>query len=220
MEPVILIAESQPILREGLALRLAEEPGFRVAGTAGDVDALEDLLARHPEALAVVDMEMAPAEGPCAIERARARGRVVALSESNARVKLEQAMAAGASGYVLKTGPYAELVQALGEVAAGRHHVSREASRYLVDAMHAAGRRSGRAGEGPRDGAFGFDLTRRERQVLLGIASGHSCPELAVELGISARTVERHRASLMAKLDIHKTAKLVRFAVREGLVAA
>ena len=63
-------------------------------------------------------------------------------------------------------------------------------------------------------------LTGREREVLVGIGAGRSCPEIARALRISGRTVERHRASLMGKLDIHKTARLVRFAVREGLVSA
>ena len=137
--------------------------------------------------MAVVDLDLPGGTASLVIEESAAAGwgRTVALSASNARVHLEGSMRAGATGYVVKTSNLEELAQALHEAAAGRSYVFRAASHHLVDVVHEGGRRTS-------DSLF--DLTRRERQVLKGIVSGHSCPELADELGISARTVERHRA--------------------------
>jgi DNA-binding NarL/FixJ family response regulator len=213
VEIQIIVAEAQPILREGLSSKLPDLGPFRVVAQAADAAELRAALTAHPGCVAIVDLALTGGDA-CEIIREtaiQAASRCVALSPTNARRLLESAMRAGAAGYVLRSSEIEELVEALHEVSAGRSHVSRDASRYLVDVMH----------EGNRGGSGSwFDLTRRECQVLEGIVSGRSCPELALELGISARTVERHRASVMSKLDIHKTAKLVRFAVREGLIAA
>ena len=212
MQTSIILADAQPLIREGLALRLPELGPIDVRAEVGDVLALEQALGEEPPDVIVLDLEL-PGEPVLEwiAEKARARGaRVIALSAHNGRLRLERALQAGAAGYVLKEDRASELTRAIQEVASGRSYVSQGASHHLVDVVN--------RGES-RDGS-GFDLTARETEVLEGIVSGLSCRELGERLGISPRTVERHRASLMEKLDIHKTAKLVRFAVREGLIAA
>jgi len=218
MQIPIILADAHPLLRDGLAARLPELGPIEVMATAADVDVCSQLVRERRPDVVVIDLDLPG--GPVLewISEVTSQGttRVVALSPRNGRLALERTVQAGAAGYVLKEDPATELSRAIQEVAKGRSTVSRGAGHHLVDAMNRA-ENSGRANS-RGDGAF--DLTPREHEVLEGIVSGLSCRELGSRLGISPRTVERHRASLMTKLDIHKTAKLVRFAVREGLIAA
>ena len=119
-----------------------------------------------------------------------------------------KALQAGIKGYVLKTQASADLIQAIREVHRGAIYLSPGVSRAVVDAYLAKT-------ELPID-----PLTARERQVLQLVAEGKTTKEVAVLLGISVKTAESHRTRIMQKLDIHETASLVRYAIREGLTQA
>jgi DNA-binding NarL/FixJ family response regulator len=129
------------------------------------------------------------------------------MHESGAHV--HAALGAGAAGYVVKSAASRELIEALDAVCRGKGYVSPAVARHLVDSL-----------QGRRSSANCIDaLTAREREVLCMLADGLSTKEVAAQLGVSTKTAETHRASLMKKLDIHKVSALVRLAVREGLVA-
>lgn len=210
MATTLVIGDPHAILREGLGIQLARSGEIEVRGEAAEAEALYRALERQRPDVALVALDL-PAPSPAElIARVAALSRCVVIAPADSRVQLEGALEAGALGYVLASDGFDELIAAILRIKAGRTFVSRSASHHLVEVMHGS-RGAGRAG---------FDLTLREREVLSGIAMGQSSRDLAGELGISIRTVERHRASMMSKLDIHKTAKLVRFAVREGIVAA
>jgi DNA-binding NarL/FixJ family response regulator len=122
-----------------------------------------------------------------------------------------RALQAGAAGYMLKDADPTELELALTAVARGDTYLSPAVSRHVIDEY--VRRVSDRAG--PLD-----SLTPRQREVLQLIAEGQTTRQIAQELGVSAKTVETHRAQLMERLDIHDIAGLVRFAVRTGVVSA
>jgi DNA-binding NarL/FixJ family response regulator len=209
----VAIVGGHPVLREGLTQILPKLRGIQICGEAGSVQELSQLVAAACPDVVIVGLDLADDAMFDAIRAITQGGtaRCVAIASTNSRVQLERALAAGVTGYVLTSDSAEELANAVTRVHAGRTHVSTPVSGHLVDVIHAGHRSNAQPV---------FDLTRREHQVLEGIVSGFSCRELASDLGISTRTVERHRASVMAKLNVHKTAKLVRFAVREGLVQA
>jgi DNA-binding NarL/FixJ family response regulator len=123
---------------------------------------------------------------------------------------VESALEAGADGFVLKHSPGIALAHAIREVHAGRRYFSPPILRRYQEAQAWA-----RAGTGPRKRP---PLTRRETEVLQLIAEGKANKETADELGISIKTVEKHRANLMRKLNIHETAGLTRYAICTGII--
>jgi len=137
------------------------------------------------------------------------RTRVLMLSGHESRSQVAQALRSGAAGYVCKSGPAQELIQAIDAVRSGRSFVSPAVAEHLVSALTGRGEAEPQAPHG---------LTGREREVLQMVAEGLSSKEIATELGVSTRTVESHRANVMGKLGIHKVSGLVRFAIREGLL--
>jgi two-component system NarL family response regulator len=134
------------------------------------------------------------------------------LSAYDGQGAVTDALRAGASGYLLKSAGADQLIAAIRAVRAGESYLTPALTGPLVgQAVRADGQA---AGTGIRA------LTFREREVLQRLAEGLSAPEIATELHITRRTVETHRASVMRKLGIRKTAGLVRFAIREGLLPA
>jgi DNA-binding NarL/FixJ family response regulator len=122
--------------------------------------------------------------------------------------RLLEALRAGVSGYLLKTRAVEDLVRAIHDVVRGGVYLSRGLSRDVVDA-YLARKPLGR-----------IELSPRERQVLQLVAEGKTTKEVAGMLGVSVKTAESHRGRIMAKLDIHETAGLVRYAIREGIIQA
>jgi len=135
--------------------------------------------------------------------------RVLILSMYERASFVEDALQAGALGYVVKTAPTHELLQAVEAARRSDVFLSPAIARHAVRSMTPGGSAS----------SPGRQLTLRERQVLQGIAEGLGSKEIAQELCLSARTVGTHRANIMKKLGLHKTSALVRYAIREGLVA-
>ncbi|MDJ0847909.1 MAG: response regulator transcription factor [Myxococcota bacterium] len=215
----VLIAGPHPMFQEGLARLLAETGDIELVSGVGNVEATLRAVVGAAIDVAVIETELLSEAGgePAGIdtvERIRAlqaSTRCVALSVRGSRRELEKALAAGASAFVTRAGSSGELIEAIRAVHAGRWYVSPSVTEGLVVTL---GKRS-------EPGATGLaGLTAREQEVLELIASGFSSPEIAKRLGVSTRTVDSHRARLMSKLGLRKTAGLVRFAVREGLIAA
>jgi DNA-binding NarL/FixJ family response regulator len=139
------------------------------------------------------------------------------LSMHSTEEYVAQALRAGAAGYLLKDAAAAELELAVTAVARGETYLSPAVSKHVIaDYLRRAGGGETSAGEGTSSPSA--LLTPRQREILQLIAEGHSTKEIAATLHLSVKTVETHRMQLMARLDVHDVAGLVRYAIRIGLV--
>jgi two-component system NarL family response regulator len=211
----VLIADDHPVVRDGLRMTI-ERSGKDIQVVAEASDGMEvlKLAAKDSADVYILDITMPAMNG---IETAREllkkapAAKIIMLSLHDTKALVEEALAVGARGYLTKESATRDVVDAISEVRAGRYYLSPRIAHHLVNAGQKGKRRSRNLRPGP--GA----LTGQEKKVLQLIAEGHSGKEIAVLLGLSAHTVHAHRSSLMAKLDIHKQADLVRYAIREGI---
>jgi DNA-binding NarL/FixJ family response regulator len=202
----VLLCHHYPLALESLKSVL-EAHGFTTAGDASGQESVRLAREMQPD-VAILDLELASAQGQNAIGevlRASPRTKAIVLSQRANEDSVQQALEAGAKGYVLKNKKPEELIRAISEVCRDRTYFSAEVSEVALHPS-ACDRES-------RD-----CLTRREWQVIKLIAEGNSTKEVAVRLGISVKTADCHRTRLMGKLNFHETATLVRYAVRQGLV--
>ena len=206
----VLVADDHGVVREGIRHVLEREPGFVVVAAAGTAAEAIRLAVAYTPDVAVVDISMPGGSGLDAVGRIRASlpgTRVLMLSMHDNPEYLRESVRAGAHGYLLKDSAGTELRAAVRAVHAG--------GEYFSDALMA--RAGGEAPAAAADSRLGV-LSGREREVLAGIARGRTNKEIAAELGISHRTVETHRESLMRKLDIRTVAGLTKLALEEGIV--
>jgi DNA-binding NarL/FixJ family response regulator len=183
--------------------------GFNILGEASNgVEAVRMAEQFQPE-LAVLDLSMPLMNGIVAIGQIRKispRTKNILLTMYTDEYHILDALRAGVKGCVLKTQAAEHLILAIREVCAGGLYLSPAVSGAVVEAYLAKT-------ELPYD-----PLTDRERQVLQLVAEGNTTKQIAVILGVTAKTAETHRVKVMGKLDIHSTAGLVRYAIRRGLI--
>ena len=207
----VLIADDHGLVREGVQRLIEAQGDMRVCAQASDgEEALLAVATLHPDVV-VLDVSMPRLGGLETLKMLRERHpgtRAILLSYRGDLPLVESAVALGANGYVLKNSRAEEIVDAIREVAAGGYHFSAPIAPSALPMLRE-----------PRGAAGPFaSLSGRERQILCLIAEGHSAKEIGTQLGISAKTVEAHRTSLMRKLGMRKATELVRYAVRHGLV--
>lgn len=209
----VLVADDHSMVREGIRHVLVESAGFQVVAEASNGDDALTLATEHRPDVAVLDISMPGQTGlevAAKIREGLPGVQILILSMHEHTQYALEAVRAGAHGYLLKdTGP-AEMREAVRTVHGGEPFFSPTIARQLTDSI--TGGRTREAGKATLD-----LLTARERDVLARIADGRSNKEIAADLGISHRTVETHRLSLMKKLDIHTVAGLTRFAIETGL---
>lgn len=214
-EPTIrvLVADDHAVVREGIRHVLEREPGFEVVAEAANGSEVLPLAERHRPDVAVLDISMPGESGIQVAAQLRQRLpeiRILILSMyDNAEYVLES-VRAGAHGYILKDTAATELRRAIRAVQNGEAFLSPPVASRLTAAVRGELEREARTGD------LG-SLTVREREVLRGIVRGQTNKEIAAALGISHRTVETHRESLMRKLRIRTVAGLTRFALEAGL---
>lgn len=209
-----MLVDDHTLVREGIRHVLASTPGFEVVAEAGDGETALRLAPTARPDLVVLDLSLPGAGGLEVTARLREllpQVRVLILSVHDHPEYVLGAVRTGAQGYLRKDTSPAELRQALRAVANGESYFSPPVARHLSAAVR---------GDIPADdaGARLARLTRREREVLAGIAAGETSRAIATRLGLSPRTVESYRESLARKLDIKTVAGLTRFAVEAGLV--
>lgn len=209
----VLVADDHALVRAGIRALLQALPDIEVVAEAGDGREILPLIETHHPDVVLMDIAMPGMNGLEAAARV-ARDcpavRVVILSMHASEEYVLQALRAGAGGYLLKDAATPELELAIRAVARGETYLSPRVSKHVV--AEYIQRVAGEAG--PLE-----LLTPRQREVLQLLAEGRTTKEIAQRLDISVKTVETHRAQLMARLDIHDVAGLVRYAVRVGLVS-
>ena len=211
----VVIADDHHLVRQGLRALLEKAGDMEVVGEAADGQEALALVERLLPDVLVLDIAMPHLNGVEAVGRLRdlkVKTRALVLSMYADDALVRQALRNGAKGYLLKRAVCDELLLAVRAVGRGDTFLSPEVAGPVVSALVAAPPRP--ADLGPLD-----QLTSRERQVLQLIAEGHTNREIATHLHLSEKTVEKHRGHLMAKLQAHDTAALVRFALKHGLVA-
>jgi len=207
----IVLADDHQMIRESLRSLIDAEADLLVVGEADDGRmALEQLDALHPDLL-LVDISMPVMSGIELMEHLRgecAAPRVIVLTAYPDTTYLRQLLDAGAAGYVLKRSTIRVLVEAIRTVMNGGTYLDPKVTGKVV-----TGFLEHKKLRGSREGAA---LTAREREVLLRVAQGYSNKEIAGQLTISVKTVETHKANIMAKLDLHTRAEIVRYALHQG----
>jgi NarL family two-component system response regulator LiaR len=208
----VLVADDHAIVRTGIRHVLETEPGFTVIAEASNgAEALALAIELSPD-VAVLDISMPGLSGLQTAAELRRRApetRILMLSMHDNAEYVIESLRAGVHGYLLKDSAAAELGSAIRAVCRGESFFSPPVARQLGAVV--------RGELGGEPGALD-QLTSRERQVLVGVAGGRTNKEIAQELGISHRTVESHRESLMRKLDVYTVAGLTKIALEEGLI--
>ena len=210
MALTVMLADDHALVRQGIRMLLEREK-FEIVGEAADgIEAVRLAEQVHPD-IAVLDLSMPRMNGVTAVEQIRKvspRTKSILLTMYTEEHHILEALRAGVNGCVLKTQAAEYLILAIREVFAGGVYLSPTVSGAVVQAYLSKS-------ELPYD-----PLTDRERQVLQLVAEGKRTKEIALILGVTAKTAETHRVKVMEKLDIHSTAGLVRYAIRRGLVQA
>jgi DNA-binding NarL/FixJ family response regulator len=210
----VLIADDHAMVRRGLRLVLDAEPDLTVVAEAGDGSEALGLMSHQPVDLAVLDVAMPRMTGLQAaaeLSRRRPELRLLMISMYDNEQYLYEALKAGASGYVLKSAADRDLVEACRATMRGEPFLYPAAVTTLVRDYLSNARAGG--GDIPRN-----PLTPRELEVLKLIAEAHTSDQIALELGVARRTVDRHRENILGKLGMRDRVELTRYAIRRGLV--
>ena len=213
-QTTIVLADDHHIVRQGLRTLLEAEPEYAVVGEVADGLKVADLVEQLRPDVLVLDLMMPGLNGLEITRQVAQRSpktRIVILSMHADEAYVLEALRHGATGYVLKDASTADVVQAVREVAAGRHYLSRPLSERAIEAY------AQKAQAATLD--LYDTLTTREREILQLAAESHSSTEIAARLGISPRTAETHRANLMRKLGLQSQTDLIRYAIRRGILS-
>ncbi len=208
----VVLADDHALFRGGVRRILEEMEGVTVVGEAADGLALLELLKTVTPDLVLLDISMPALRGLEAIREIKKlcpQTQILMLTMHKEPAYLSQALAAGAAGYLLKQEADPELVQAVQRLRVGRSYLSPQIGEIVPDLLRRRQEPGGEAKE---------VLTHREKEVLKLLAEGKTSKEIAEMLYISLRTVQNHRANLMRKLHIRRTADLVKYALQQGFL--
>ena len=210
----VILADDHVLVRRGLKLILEEHSNLEIAAEVGDGLELLNVLQKINPDLVILDVSMPNLRGIEAIpeiRRVRPNAKVLMLTMHKEEDYLYQAISAGANGYLLKEDAERELFSAIENIKNGKIYISPGLADQSMQNW-------ARMRRGEDDSQHVESLTVREREILKLIAEGKSNKEIGDLLFISVRTVERHRANMMSKLSIRKTAELVQYALRKHFI--
>ena len=208
----ILLADDHTLMRAGIRSLLEKQHDMEVVGEAAEGrEALQKVAELRPDVV-LMDIAMPGMDGMEATKRIKSQYpdvQILALTMLEDERYFFQIVQAGASGFLIKGALPDELLSAVRAVAAGKVYLYPSLAKTLVgECLDQAG----------LDGAAADGLTDREQQILRLTAEDRTGKEIAKQLQISARTVDRHRENLMAKLNLHSRTALVKYAIRKGLI--
>ena len=210
----IILADDHDILRNGLRIILNQERDFRIVGEVGDGMECMRMVEELSPDIVLMDISMPSInslEATRRIKKICPKVKIIILGVDDTKEYVYQVLRARASGYLLKKSAQRDLVTAIRTVNRGRYFLSPPISKMAIIEYI--------SGADLFNGDDSLDrLTKREREVLGLIAEGRSNNEISERLRISVKTVEAHRSHIMKKLDIHNTANLTRFAIKQGIV--
>jgi DNA-binding NarL/FixJ family response regulator len=210
----ILIAEDHAIVRAGLKALLNAQPAFEVVAEAGDGREAVKLAGQARPDLILIDLSMPRMNGLEAIRELRHQDpnvRIIVMTAHAAEEYVFSALEAGAEGYFLKDGSQDELLMAITTVLDGRRYICPGISEQVIEGyLHGRPRL--------RKKSAWDSLTKREVEIIKLVAEGYKNREIAEELFISIKTVEKHRSNLMAKLNLRGAAELAKLAIEKGLI--
>jgi two-component system NarL family response regulator len=211
----IIVADDHELLREGLRAIVGREKDLEVVGEAGDGRTAVAMTKKLEPDIVIMDVGMPDLNGAEATRQLKSECpdvKVIALSRHSDRRYVLRMLEAGAWGYVLKSGAYHELREAVRAVSKGHKYLSPAITGIVIDErLHTPSE--------PAAPSY-TTLGAREREIVQLLAEGRSSPQIGQQLHISTRTVETHRRNIMKKLGVHSVAELTKFAIREGLTSA
>jgi two-component system response regulator NreC len=221
----LMLVDDHDIVRTGLKSFLDTQEGLQVVAEASSgSEAIEKAQEIHPDVV-VMDITMPGMDGREATRRLRELDQecyVIALTVHEDKQYLFEMISAGASGYVTKQVAAEELVNAIRCVAMGNVYLQPVLARWLLDDYRRLLDQTppeARHYQEQKEGEIGLEvLSKRELQVLEAVAEGYTNNEIGAQLGISPKTVARHRERIMHKLNLHSSTELVKFAIRTGLI--
>jgi DNA-binding NarL/FixJ family response regulator len=210
----VIIAEDHTILREGLRALLSANPELEIVGEAKDGQEAIRRVEKLKPHLVLMDLSMPRMNGLDAIREIKKRTpetKILVLTVHKTEEYIQATLQSGADGYVLKDSSHEELGVAIKSVLSGNYFISPGISAKVIGGYL--------AGKKPLAPTTPWEtLTQRERGILKLIAEGYKNKEIADYLCISVKTVEKHRANLMQKLDLHNISDLTAFAINKGVI--
>lgn len=212
----ILVADDHEVMRAGMKAILMDQPGWEIVAEAGNGrEAVEQTLACKPD-VAVLDVSMPELNGLEAARQIRRQcphTEVLILTVHETEQIAQEVLKVGAKGYILKSDAGRELVAAVRNVSNHLNYLTTRVAKMVTDAKLKEGMQAIDADD------IGTRLTPREREIVQLLAEGRSNKEAASVLSISVKTVETHRTNIMRKLRFHSIGELVRYAVKNNIVA-
>ena len=212
----ILVADDHTLIRRGIVSLLNAQPDMEVVAEAGDGQEAIQKVSQTPPDIVIMDIGMPGLNGLDATKLIKGQSpsvQVLILTIHDREDYLFQALRAGASGYILKGADIQDLLAAIRTVHNGEVYLYPTVTKKLLTDYL-------RRVESGEDAASYDGLTEREREVLKHIAQGKTTSEIAKLLYISTHTVQAHRDHIMEKLNLHRKAELIKYAIRKGLVDA
>jgi len=209
----IVLADNHLVIRGGLRALLEARNNFHICGETGDGRGAVDLATQKKPDVVVINVNLPVINGIEATRKIRQAApdtNVLIYTAQNNADLIREALRAGARGYLSKSAPDEQIIEAIEALARRRPFYSSSASAKLFDEMTISVRGDGN----------GVRLTAREREILRLIAEGNRSKHIALVLGISQKTVDTHRTAAMRKLHLQSVAQVVRYAVRERLIQA
>ena len=213
----VLVVADDPLVRSGLAMAIGGSPDLTVVGEAGDGSEVAAAVDAYAPDVVLMDIRMPTLDGLDATEQLRARPdppEVIVLTTFDADEHVLRALRAGASGFLLKHPPPAEILRAISRVAAGEPILSPTVTRQLIAHLSDTG-----AAARQRHATTALDqLSEREREVAIAVGRGKSNAEIAGELFLSEATVKTYVSRLLTKLDLRDRVQIAVWAYESGLV--
>lgn len=217
MKNTVLIAEDHALLRAGMRMLLSADPDIEVVGEVDNGKAAVQLTAKLHPTIVLMDLSMPGSNGMEAIAEIKRRQpevKVLVVTMHKTDEYIMEAFRNGASGYILKESSHDELRNAVRTVLNGKVYLSPDVSERVVSGLLTGGPK-------PSNSPTSWDsLTVREREILKLVAEGHTNKYMADYLCLSIKTIEKHRSTLMRKLNLHNASALTAYAIERGIVSS